>query len=384
MIIGVLADTHYDRQGAMPHIIEEFKKRNVEIIVHCGDIIPEHVNRGAFGSLPVVCALVEGQEDDPVYEKKRPRGWRFTRPGKRIVKLGNGREQLIVYVGHKRHLDYLRATEAQFNEVLSDLRQSADGLRMVFGGHLHFQTFKQGPLVSFVNPGAVEGALGWGYEFAVVDTQSEQVVFSRILPTPDDRTTFSIGVIADSLDITHRDAGFWGRLAREFHERDVSHVIHCGNLALTDIGQKAFEGFTVHYSIRADQRGDHRELKRSSRIPDNWRVIAEENLDDGAVVNVNGYRFYVRLDLGLEFRAETEVGIDALAMNIRRKHPETEFVLCGFTRDALLVEGQQVMIINPGDINVDRSFAVVCLPRREITYSHVPFNALAPLPQKDR
>lgn len=376
MIIGVLSDTHRDKGGAIPYIVEEFKKRGVEMVVHCGDIIPEHVSNELFGGLPVVCALVEGQKDDPVFNEKCPSGWRFTHSGKRITKLLDG---MMVYLGHKKHLDFLKASEEKFNEILTDLRQEFDGLRIVFGGHLHFQTFKQGQLVSFINPGAVEGSFGSGYEFAVVDTEGGEVVFSRILSTADDRQTFSIGVISDSLDISHRDSGYWERLAKELKGRDVSHIIHCGNIALEDIGRKELGDFSVHYAIRSDQKYDHEKLHKEGKIPGNWKVISEESLEEGAIVDINGYRFFVQLDLGLKFMTVSELGMDSMAMQIRRKYPQTEFVLCGFTREALFVEGQQVITINPGDVNTDRSFAVICLPRREITFGHVPYEALPKL-----
>ena len=66
MIIGILSDTHGDSMGATRHIIAEFKRRHVEQIIHCGDIIPEHVSRGLYGNLPVICALVDGQDENPV------------------------------------------------------------------------------------------------------------------------------------------------------------------------------------------------------------------------------------------------------------------------------------------------------------------------------
>jgi predicted phosphodiesterase len=225
----------------------------------------------------------------------------------------------------------------------------------------------------------VEDALGWGYEFAVMDTDIEEVVFSRILPTSDDRKTFSIGIISDSLDVSHRDLNFWSRLAKELKDRDVSHVIHCGNLDLCDIGREELKDFTIHYAIRSDQKYDYTQLKKNSKIPSNWLVISEENLGDGSVVDFNGYRFYVRLDLGLEFMNISELGMDSAAMKIRRQYPQTEFVLCGFTREALYVEGQHVATINPGDLNTGRSFVVVCLPRKEITFGHVPFDPLPKL-----
>lgn len=378
MIIGVLSDTHKDRKKAIPHIVQEFKKRGVEMIVHCGDIIPEHVSNELFGNLPVVCAFVDGQKDDPVFGDGCPKGWVFTRSGSRVIRL---LDDSLVYVGHKRHLDFLQKTGAEFDAILTKLRQEFDGLRIVFGGHLHFQTFKQGRLVSFINPGAVEDAVGWGYEFAVVDTVSGQFVFSRILPTHDCRSTFSVGVISDSLDVNLRDNTFWSRLANEFESRGVSHVIHCGNLDLSDVGQVAMNNFVVHYAIRSDQKYQHEKLQKESKIPANWQVISMENLDSGAVISINGYCFYVQLDLGLKYMVESELGMDNLAMQIRRKYPGTEFVLCGFTREALLVAGQQVITLNPGDANTDRNFAVICLPRREITFGHVPFADLPELPE---
>jgi len=379
MKIGVISDTHKDSKNAIPHIIKEFKKRDVEIILHCGDLIPEHVSNELFGNFPVFCALVEGQKDDPAFGVKKPIGWQFTKPNERVIKLP---DDTLIYLGHKKHLEFMRATEEKFNEILTDLRQEFDGLRIVFGGHLHFQTYKQGQLVSFINPGAVEDALGWGYEYAILDTSTSQVVFSRILPTPDDRPTFSVGVISDSLDITHRDATYWARQAIEFQKRGVTNIIHCGNIALTDIGRPELKNFSVHYAIRADQKSDHEKIKKTSTIPINWHVIAEENLDDGAVVDINNYRFFVQLDLGLKFMTVNEVGMDSMAMQIRRKHPETQFVLCGFTREALLLEGQQVITINPGDVSTARNFAVICLPRREITFGHVPYDPLPELGHK--
>ena len=376
MIIGVISDTHKDKKGAIPHIMEQFLKREVEMIIHCGDIVPKHISAELFGSLPVICALVDDQKNDPIFEEKRPQKWRFTREGERVIRLLDG---AMVYVGHKMHVEFLRTSEEKFNQLLDDLRQKFDGLRMVFGGHLHFQTFKQGNLVSFINPGAVEGALGWGYEYAIIDTNTEQVCFSRILPTPDDRSTFSIGVISDSADISHRDSTFWSRLAKELQGRGVSIIIHCGNLALSDIGREELNNFVIRYAIRDDQRYEHGKKQKAGNIPGNWQVISEEHADEGAVVDINGYRFYVQLDLGLKFMAESEIGMNTKAMEIRRKYPETEFVLCGFTREALLVEGQQVTIINPGDVNTDRSFVVICLPRREVTFGHVPYDALPPV-----
>jgi predicted phosphodiesterase len=371
--IGAVSDTHSNRNGALSHIIAEFKRRGVNIVVHCGDILPEHVSNELFDNFPVICAIVDTQKEDPLFNENCPEGWKFTRSGNRICELPDG---TTVYVGHKMHMNFLRASEEEFNSILTDLRMKFDGLRMVFGGHLHFQTYKQGQLVSFINPGAVHGAIGWGYEFAVIDNDKDEVVFGRILPTPDDRPVFSVGVISDSLDVSHRDAFFWKKLAHEFRLRDVSKIIHCGNLHLSDIGRPELSKFEINYAIRKDQEFEHRKMQEAGKIPPNWKVILEKDLEPGGVVDIDGYRFYVQLDLGLEFMKVSEIGMDSAAMKIRRKYPETEFVLCGFTREALLVEGQHVTIINPGDVNMGRSFVVICLPRKEITFGHVPFDVL--------
>jgi putative phosphoesterase len=377
MIIGVLSDTHDDEGNAIPHIVKEFKKRGVQLIVHCGDIKPKHVSKDLFAGLPVYCAFVDGQKEDPVFRENCPEGWDITFPKNRIRTLPDGE---VVYIGHKRHMYFLRNSTEQFGEKLMDLRQEFDGLRFVFGGHMHFQTFKQGQLVSFINPGAVQDSLGWGYEYAIVDTVSGQVIFSRILPTHDDRPEFSVGVISDSLDISHRDNNYWRRLAKEFNDRGVSHIIHCGNIAIEDIGRQELSGFSVHYAIRADQFCEHKKLKEKEMIPSNWAAVSDEHLEEGSIVDINGFRFYVQLDLGLKYMTVSEAGMDSAAMQIRRKYPGTEFVLCGFTREAVFVEGGQVITINPGDVNTNRNFAVICLPRREITFGNVGVDPLPKLP----
>lgn len=369
MKILAVSDTHLKEDWIIRCIVELAKKWGAELVVHCGDAIPEHVSKELFGNLPVICAIVKDQKEHAVFNASKPEGWIFTRSGNRVQTLSNG---LVVYVGHQRPLDYLLATEEKFNAILMGLRQNFDGLRYVFGGHTHFQAYKQGQLVSLINPGAVADPISWGYEYALVDTDTGKVIFSRILPTPDSRKPFTIGVISDPLDITKRDSKFWSLLARDLKDGGVSHLIICGNLHLTDIGRPELADFTVHYAIRGDQYPDHRDMLEDGVIPANWQVIALENLDKGAVVDINGYRFYVQLDLGLEYMQLSEVGMDSKAMEIRRKHPETEFVLCGFTQNAQLLEGQRVVTVNPGDTNTDRAYVTIGLPRREITFAYVP------------
>jgi predicted phosphodiesterase len=354
MIIGVVSDTHQDKAKALPHVMEEFKRRDVKQIVHCGDIDPKHFNPESFLGLPVVCALIPEQESNPAFSAC-PAGWEITKPKDRI------RDHM--YVGHKRSYDFLKGTEIEMAQMLADARRDFDGLRWYFSGHTHHQIFLEIPTVKFVNPGAIEEGFD-GFEYAVIDTDTSQVVFSRILCAKPQIDTFSVGVISDSLNISLMDPNFWKLLAKEFHARDVKEIIHCGNISLADIGRDELKDFTVHYNLRPDQRPP-------KNAPTNWRQIPLES-QEAPVVEINGYLFYVQLDLGIDLLGKSEIGMSMLSMEKRRKYPEISYILCGFTNNALYVENKDVRIINPGDANKDRNFAVICLPRAEITFGHVP------------
>jgi putative phosphoesterase len=378
MKVLIISDTHKDKNGALEHIIRWAKERGVEAVIHCGDIIIEHVSSELFGGLPVYCALVDGQQEDPIFNEKCPHNWTFTRTGKRIVVLSDGTK---VYVGHKKHMEFLRMSEDDFANSLADLRMEHDGLRYVFGGHLHFQTYQHGQLVSFINPGAVEDAIGWGYEFGIVDLDTQEVIFSRVLPIPDKRSDLSVGIITDSLDVSLRDSYYYERLQKEFKSRGVTHIIHCGNISIDDIGRPELTDFDVRFAIRNDQCFEYRKLKESGKIPPNWTVMSETDCNKGTVTVINGYRFFVQLNLGMELGSMNELHMDNAAMKIREDNPEIQFVLCGSMNGPLYFEGRQILVLNPGDTNTSRNFVVICLPRREITFGHVPYDPLPPIPK---
>jgi len=203
MILGALSDTHTDTANAIPHIMREFKKRGVEYIIHPGDIDPKHLKPEMFLNLPVACALTEEQVNGDDKEKflVPPKGWIYTRPGNRIVRLPNGE---VIYVGHKLSSNFLTGSEAEMDRKLQEIRNQHDGLRLVFSGHTHHGIRFQGHLVTFVNPGAVEES--WdGHEFAIIDTDTGEIVFCRIPKTKLVKSDFSFAVISDSLDISEVD-----------------------------------------------------------------------------------------------------------------------------------------------------------------------------------
>jgi predicted phosphodiesterase len=355
MIIGILSDTHHDKANAIPRVMEEFKRRRVEVIFHCGDISPEHLDCELFGNLPVVCALTEEQKGIKEFCFP-PNGWRYTEPGDRIVTLPNG---LRFYVGHKRSFEFLTGAESELIKTLERIRKDYDCVQWLFSGHTHHQIYKQGHLINFVNPGAIEDSYD-GYEFAVVDTESKGITFSRIPKTRPVKEPCSVGIISDSLNISDLDAHFWADLARQFEERQVKDIIHCGNISPGDIGLEELKGFTVHYFLRKDQ-------KNPADVPGNWELIHWQE----PIVEVDGYKFYVQLDLGVAILEQSEVDMHKLSLRVRKDYPETSFILFGSTNYAFLEEGEQVRIINPGDVVRSRNYAVVTLPTTEISFSSI-------------
>jgi predicted phosphodiesterase len=358
MILGIISDTHKEKMNALPHIMADFKKRGVEMIIHCGDIEPEHIRPELFNNLPVICALIEEQIGKKEFSSS-PKNWKFTVPGERICDAGDIR----LYVGHKRGFEFLTGSEANLIKKLSEIRKDHSNVRFLFAGHVHHQIYKQDRLISFINPGAVEMSFD-GYEYAIVNTEIDEVTFSRISKTKSVKKTFKVGVISDSLEISDIDVDFWKKLAEEFEKRGVKDIIHCGNIAMNDIGRPEFEKFQIHYNLRSDQK-DTDGLK-------NWQLISKTK----PVVEINGYRFYVQLDLGATLLEQSEYDMHKLCLNLRRKYPEINYVLCGFTNDAFYEEGEQVRIVNPGDAVKDRNFTVISLPNNEITFAHVPVDPL--------
>lgn len=355
MIIGILSDTHKDRANAIPHIIEEFKKRGVEVIFHCGDIEPKHLDTNLFGNLPVVCALLDEQKDMKEFCFP-PNGWRFTKPGHRVVTLPSG---LKFYVGHKRAFEFLAGAESELRKTLEKIRKDYDCVQCLFSGHTHHQIYKQNPLISFVNPGAVEDSYD-AYEFAILNTETKEITFSRIPRTKPVKKSFSVGIISDSLNISDLDVDFWSNLATQFKAKNVNDIIHCGNISLKDLGKEELREFNIHYFLRADQ-------KNPSAVPSNWKLI---NCQD-PVVEINEYKFYVKHDFGVTFSEQSENDMRSLSLQVREKYPETSFILFGSTNYAFLEESEQVRIINPGDIVRNRNYAIVTLPTTEIFFGGI-------------
>lgn len=364
MKVGIMSDTHNDPQHATPHVIQQFKKRGVKLVVHCGDIEAQDLDAGLYGDFPVVCALNLEQVEKEKFCNCPP-GWQFTVPDQRVVDVSGVR----MYVGHKRSWRFLVESEKSIMAFLEAWRKDHDGLRWFFAGHTHQQFYVKTPMAGLVNPGAVCNSCN-GHAYAIVDTDTNEVVFSRIPIGNPCEKTFSVGVISDTLKISQMDSNFWSHLATEFKTRDVTTIIHCGNIEASDIGRPELADFAVRVYLRDDQ------LHYEHKMPCNWRAIDRHE----TVVEVNGFRFFVQLDLGASFLDQTEIEMHSLCLAITKDFPALDYVLCGSECNALYVEDPHTSIINPGDAYRGRSFAVICLPdRQEITFGYVPVDPLPPL-----
>lgn len=67
----------------------------------------------------------------------------------------------------------------------------------------------------------------------------------------------------------------------------------------------------------------------------------------------------------------SETNMHKLSLHIRKGYPETSFILFGSTNYTFLEEGEQVRIINPGDVVRDRNYSIVTLPTTEIVFSRI-------------
>lgn len=403
MILGIMADTHRVGEEVIRQIVDDLIKRDAEIIIHSGDLEPCHMKADLFGGLPVVLALSRTQHPmlngDFVFP---PSQWHLTRPvvldptrmviqdpllrqameqmglvmqddsvqaviehiniANRLVDLG----ALKAYVGHERSHDVLN-DKARFNEFLQRINQVCGGVSLICTGHTHHKFLVQRDHINWINPGAVmvmpsTVVPGDGYDYALYNSANNEVVFCRIPVVSGIHEPVTVGIIADTDNISQLDESYWRQLAREFHERGTQSIIMCGNHWGGDIGRSEFDGFEVYFNMLPHQTD-------VSRYPSNWHRI-DPNFP---VVDVMGFKLMVQYDFGDGLSKETEVSSLQAAKELSRLHQNhhIDFVLCGQSQDALLEDGEGIIILCPGDSRNRRKFATVCLPRKEITFGAV-------------
>lgn len=378
MLLGVMGDTHDVDQSIVKKVVEDLKMRGAQVIIHTGDIEKQHLSADLFCGLPVVCVLTRQQQFDCNFSFP-PAGWTYTRPGNsmiseknkaqeamentiasklaianRIVNLG----EVVIYAGHERSNDVLM-NSAKFNEFINILNQVYDGVKFIFTGHTHHQFLIQRSGFSWINPGAV-WPLFFDYEYALVNTSNNEVIFTRLPRTTINARPQTVGIVSDTGNISERDGQFWQQLAVEFHERDVSMVIIDGGFRPADIGRPELADFQVFYNLLPT-------IEDRLEKPANWHFIPNDN----PILEICSHYFLIQHKLGIDLDGKTEVEMVKFIREQSQKYQHIDIVICGGIHDALFEEQQEVMIINPGDARNHRKFVTICFPRCEVTFSSV-------------
>lgn len=373
-----MGDTHDVDASIVKKVAKDLKLRGAEIIVHTGDIEVQHLDVELFCGLPVVCVLTEMQQFDQAFAFPPP-GWTFTRPGDSVINRSDRAQEVIedriisklaianrivnlgktvIYAGHKRSIDTLM-NSAKFNEFVKLLNDVYDGIRFVFTGHTHHQFLIQTSSCIWVNPGAVIPSF-FDYEYALVNTTNNEVVFTRLPRTVANVRPQTIGLVSDTGNISERDDQFWTQLSIEFHERDVSIVIIDGGFKPSDIGRPELSDFQVFYNLLSP-------ADDNPHKPANWHLISNDN----PVLEICSHYFLIQHKLGIDLDGKTEVEMVRFIREQSKKYQHIDIVVCGGIHDALFEEQQEIMIINPGDARNHRKFATICFPRCEVTFSSV-------------
>lgn len=383
MKMGVISDSHEDPKGMLPKVINHLiEKEGVKIFLHAGDIFLEHINAGLFQGLPVICALTDddyerfkaGEHRDENKRLAAPASnWTFTHPQRsdeeneyagRIVDMRDVfGMKFRIYLGHKRWEDYLYGPESEFIKTLEIIRRDYDNLRYFIAGHHHRQFFnKTSHNITCINPGAIQDSAGvfGGYEYAVIDTKTDLVIFDRIPSRESKKEPLTLGIISDTLDISEHYSDYWENMAEIFNTFNVSDIIHCGNLNQIDVGHSAFENFQVHYNSNR-----HTEVNRSA-----WHC--SKSKEDGVPIRINGYSFLIRLNLGAEMWDQSGFDMHRITLKVKTEYPDTRVILCGSSRQSLYIEDEQMIFVNPGCAFDDQSYTIIELPRGRLTFGRIP------------
>lgn len=231
MRILVVADTHDLPEEELALIPQEAEKRQCDAIIHCGDLEDAHFGHPALGNLPItVIRTSQNEHLGGKILKQLPKNWHVLPDNDcQVIEFGHGRK-IRIYINHYLGTDLLRSDlsiptpEAAISESIElekgkndkiDFRlrfmrrfrkitkalkkglwpksmayQIVDKIHQRFGeihyilcGHSHHQFFHVSMNTAIVNP----GAFGPGFDgrpkrsFAVIDTQSWDVTFCKIL-----------------------------------------------------------------------------------------------------------------------------------------------------------------------------------------------------------
>ena len=390
MKIGIISDSHEDRQKMLPEVINKLiTKEKVEIFFHAGDIFAEHLDAKLFQGLPVVCALTnddyERHQIGENHDKKNLAApsdkWTFTHPymegdrtefSGRIVDMDvSVGVKFRIYLGHKRWDDYSYGPESELIKTIDIIRRQHDSIRYFIAGHHHRQLFIKFSLITCINPGAIQDSAGvfGGYEYAVIDTETDTVIFDRIQARTSEKNTLKLGIISDTLEISEHNKDYWKNLGEIFKSHEITDIIHCGNIAPRDIGHTALKKFQIYCNPNL---GIDNERKS---IPKNWHLQEDKGFgQDNIPVEIKDYSFLIRLKLGAQMWDQSGFAMHRETLGVKTDHPNTRIVLCGSSRQTIYIEDEEMAFINPGCALLDQSFSIIELPRGRLTFGKIPIN----------
>lgn len=135
-MIGIISDTH-DNMGAIEDAVQLFNKRNVELLLHAGDIVSPFTAR-VFGGLKMPMKCVYGNNDgDHKALAAAYEGIADFKAGSRIIE----------YAGKKIFMSH------------AELSLYPDSPDVIIFGHTHETVIKEENGSLYINPGEAGGWL---------------------------------------------------------------------------------------------------------------------------------------------------------------------------------------------------------------------------------
>ncbi len=388
-----MGDTHDVDEVIISRVVEEFLQRGVQVIIHTGDIEPQHINPDLYGGLPVVCVLTKQQAICKDFSIS-PQNWRFVQPSFpqsepsfvgsfddklandhlkamvsycrhqkihcRLVPISVGNETIVAYCGHERSFDIFTNSE-KVRAFFTEINQVYDGVRLVATGHMHRQfVWRHGDLL-WVNPGSVAQSISRNHQFSIVNTESWEVILGRLCNAEAKVKPVTVGIVSDAGNIDDLDRNFWSKLKAQFDARGVTHVICCGDFRPSDIGRPELSDKQVYYYLLPEF-----EDYFANGHP-NWHRLLYEH----PMIEIGGHQFYVQHGIGSEQADFSDIERHTAFSDIRKRYPHLNFIIGGLVPDTIIQETDSYFFVCPGDARNHRNFATICLPRCELTVSTV-------------
>lgn len=392
MKAGIFSDTHMDKYGTIPLIIQEFQKEKVDFIIVTGDLYEKHLTRDIFKNFPVIYATVSNQiemEEFKRLDNFKETGFYFTKPvfyggpSNRIVNLKTlnlGNE--IIYVGHDRSYDFQYDKMEVGIKGLFKINSSENiGIRWWFAGGDHKPKLIVDGLFKFVDTGAaaLEQSYGNGAEYGILDFDEDTISFKRLLPIEviekkkdpnfEIKNTDNIALIYNTIGITqpYNDPDYYNKLKNHLKTRhDITNLIHLGKIDVTDIGREELSDFKVYLNLSMQKIDEFEKLGKP--LPPNWVYMegGKKYVEVG-----KGFKILFEPNLGMEIKKRSEEDLFDLEKRLVAEDENLTHVC--FDSHLPHCSGLDLIkVISPGNSVKDRYYSVISHPKNEITFGRIP------------